>query len=84
MNFFEAQDNARRTTGLLVILFGLAIVLILLLSNFIIFEAMYFSEYGALSFSLSELKSVFDADLCILICTAIVGFICLGCSLRSS
>ena len=78
MNFFEAQDNARRTTGLLVILFGLAIVLILLLSNFIIFEAMYFSEYGALSFSLSELKSVFDADLCILICTAIVGFICLG------
>ena len=78
MNFFEAQDNARRTTGLLVILFGLAIVLILLLSNFIIFEAMYFSEYGALSFSLSQLKSVFDADLCILICTAIVGFICLG------
>ena len=78
MNFFEAQDSARRTTGLLVVLFALAIVLLLLLSNFIIFEAMYFFEYGALSFSLSQLKWVFDVNLCILISTAIVGFICLG------
>jgi Zn-dependent protease with chaperone function len=78
MNFFEAQDHARRTTGLLVVLFGLAIVLLLLLSNFIIFEAMYFFEHGALSFSLSQLELVFDADLCILISAAIVGFICLG------
>ena len=78
MNFFEAQDTARRTTSLLVVLFSLAIVILLLLSNFIIFEYLYFVEYGALTLSLSQLHLVFDGNLCSLICTAIIGFICLG------
>jgi len=76
MNFFEAQDSARRTTSVLIILFLLAIVILLVLSNFLVFEFLYFLEYGALS--LTQLDLVFDGNLCVLICTAIIGFITLG------
>jgi len=76
MNFFEAQDSARRTTSVLIILFLLAIVILLVLSNFLVFEFLYFLEYGAPS--LTQLDLVFDANLSILICTAIIGFITLG------
>ncbi len=78
MNFFEAQDTARRTTSLLLILFLLAIVILLVLSNFIVVEYLYFVEYGTLTLSLSQLNLVFDTNLCILISAAITGFICLG------
>lgn len=78
MNFFEAQDSARRSTTLLIILFVLAIAGLLVLSNLIVFEFLYFTEYGALTLSLSQLELVFDADLSILISAAIIGFILLG------
>jgi len=78
MNFFEAQDSARRSTTLLVILFLLAIVLLLALSNFIVFEFQYFLKYETLTLSLSQLELVFDSNLSVLISAAIIGFICLG------
>jgi hypothetical protein len=78
MNFFEAQDSARRSTILLIILFVLAIASLLVLSNLIVFDFLYFTEYGTLTFSLSQLELVFDADLSILISAAIIGFILLG------
>ncbi len=78
MNFFEAQDSARRSTTLLIILFVLAIAGLLVLSNLIVFDFLYFTEYGTLTFSLSQLELVFDADLSILISAAIIGFILLG------
>jgi Zn-dependent protease with chaperone function len=78
MNFFEAQDSARRTTGLLVILFLLAIVILLVLSNVIVFEFLYFLEYGSLTLSATQLELVFDGNLSILIGAAIIGFILLG------
>jgi Zn-dependent protease with chaperone function len=78
MNFFEAQDSARRSTMLLIFLFVLAIVFLLALSNFIVFEFLYFVEYETLTFSLSQLELVFDSNLSILISAAIIGFICLG------
>jgi Zn-dependent protease with chaperone function len=78
MNFFEAQDYARRSTSLLILLFLLAIVLLLLLSNFIIFEYLYVRDFGSLTFSWSQLSQVFDANLSILLCCAIIGFITLG------
>ena len=78
MNFFEAQDHARRNTGLLVLLFLLAIAGLLVLSNFIVFEFLYFIELGTLTFSLAELNRVFDSNLSILLCSAILLFIVLG------
>ena len=78
MNFFEAQDSARRSTTLLILLFLLAIVLLLALSNFLIFELLYFVEVGALTFSPSQLNIVFDPDLSLVVSAAILLFITLG------
>ena len=78
MNFFEAQDSARRSTTLLILLFVLAIGFLLALSNFLIFEFLYFAEYQTLTLSLSQLDLVFDADLCIVLSAAILLFIILG------
>jgi len=78
MNFFEAQDSARRSTTLLILLFILAIAFLLALSNFLIFEFLYFTEYDALTLSLSQLDLVFDRDLSIVLCAAILLFIILG------
>ena len=78
MNFFEAQDHARRSTGLLILLFLLAIAGLLVLSNIIVFESLYFFEFGSLAFSRSELGLVFDSNLSILLSSAILLFIILG------
>ena len=78
MNFFEAQDSARRSTTLLILLFVLAIAFLLALSNFLIFEFLYFQQYQTLTLSLSQLDLVFDADLCTVLCAAILLFIILG------
>lgn len=78
MNFFEAQESARRSTTLLIILFVLAIACLLVLSNLIVLEFLYFTEYGSLTSSLSQLELAFDADLSILISVAIIAFILLG------
>ncbi len=78
MNFFEAQDSARRSTSLLVLLFVLAVMALLALSNVIVFEFMYFVQFSALTLSLDELEQVYDSNLSILLCAAIIGFITLG------
>ncbi len=78
MNFFEAQDSARRSTSVLVLLFLLAIALLLVLSNFLVFSFLYFVEFAEFSFSPSQLELVFDTNLSVLVSAAIIGFICLG------
>lgn len=78
MNFFEAQNSARRSTALLILLFMLAIVFLLALSNLLVFELLYFVDYGALTFSLSQLKLVFDGNLSMVLSAAILLFIVLG------
>lgn len=78
MNFFEAQDSARRSTSVLVLLFLVAIALLLVLSNFLVFSFLYFVEFSELSISPSQLELVFDKNLSVLISAAIIGFICLG------
>ncbi|MDT8281526.1 MAG: M48 family metallopeptidase [Gammaproteobacteria bacterium] len=78
MNFFEAQDSARRSTTLLILLFALAIVVLLALSNFLVFEFVYFMQYSQLTFTLSELALVYDSNLSIVLSAAILLFICLG------
>lgn len=78
MNFFEAQDSARRSTTLLVILFVLAVASLLVLSNLIFFQFVYFLESGSFFSSVSALETVFDRNLSVLVSTAVIGFICLG------
>ncbi len=78
MNFFEAQDSARRSTAVLVLLFALAISGLLVLSNYIVFVYMYMAEYSDLSFSPAQLAQVFDTELSILLSVVILAFITLG------
>jgi len=78
MNFFEAQDSARRSTTVLVLLFLLAITGLLVLSNYIVFIYMYLVEYSELAFSAAQLKLVFDVELSTMLSSAILLFICLG------
>ncbi len=78
MNFFEAQDSARRSTSLLILLFILAIAFLLVLSNFIVFEVLYFIQFSTLSLSPTALKQVFDAELSIALSASILLFITLG------
>ncbi len=78
MNFFEAQDSARRSTSLLILLFLLAVAGLLVLSNILVFEFIYFTQFSSLTLSLTELELVFDSNLSVMICVAILGFITLG------
>jgi Zn-dependent protease with chaperone function len=78
MNFFQAQDSARRSTSLLILLFVLAVAGLLVLSNILVFEFIYFTQCSTLTLSLNELALVFDSNLSVMICAAILGFITLG------
>ncbi len=78
MNFFEAQDSARRSTTLLILLFLLALLFLLGLSNFLLFEFLYFIEFSALTFSLAKLSLVFDSSLSVMLSAGILLFIILG------
>ena len=78
MNFFEAQDSARRHTSLLILLFVIAVIGLLVLSNILVFEFIYFTQFSSLTFSIAELGQVFDSNLSILVSAAIIVFITLG------
>jgi Zn-dependent protease with chaperone function len=78
MNFFEAQDSARRHTSLLILLFIIAVIGLLVLSNILVFEFIYFTQFSTLTFSIAELEQVFDSNLSILVSAAIIIFITLG------
>ena len=78
MNFFEAQDSARRHTSLLILLFVIAVIGLLVLSNILVFEFIYFTRFSTLTFSIAELEQVFDSNLSILLSAAIIIFITLG------
>jgi Zn-dependent protease with chaperone function len=78
VNFFEAQESARRSTTLLVTLFVLAVIGLVLLSNLIVFVFIYYTETQTFTLSPDELSRVYDNQLSLVISTAIVAFIALG------
>src|SRR4030042_6125536 len=46
MNFFEAQDRARRSTLWLVLLFGLAVIGLILLTNLLVMFVITYQQTG--------------------------------------
>jgi Zn-dependent protease with chaperone function len=50
MNFFQSQDNARRKTGWLVTLFGLAVVCLVGLTMLLVMAALHYGSNTALTF----------------------------------
>lgn len=78
MNFFTAQDSARRRTGILAGLFLLAIFSLLGLTNFLFYEFLFASRTGAPAVSITDFRQVFDPSISIMISAAILLFIVLG------
>ena len=56
MNFFAAQDRARKNTGWLILLFTLAVVGLILLTNLLLLGVLSYSQTGQLSFSPQTLQ----------------------------
>ena len=64
MDFFESQDVARRNTKLLLVLFTLAVVSLIVLSNLLVFSIINFGdtarmESGAYRYDLKIFVTVF-------------------------
>jgi Zn-dependent protease with chaperone function len=60
LNFFEAQDRARRNTTLFVLLFVIAVVGLVLLTNLLLLVVISYAKTGALSFDLETLRSYYS------------------------
>ena len=77
MNFFEAQDRARKKTGWLILLFFLAVVGLTLLTNLLLLAVLTFTQTGQLDFSPTALQSNYSwevfAAVSIGVCLLIFG-----------
>jgi Zn-dependent protease with chaperone function len=60
MNFFEAQDKARRNTVWMILLFICAVAGLVLLTNLLLLAVLAYIKTGYFVFSLSELQGYFD------------------------
>jgi len=60
MNFFEAQDRARRNTLWMILLFMLAVAGLIFLTNLLLLVVLAYLKTGYFVFSISELRSYFD------------------------
>ena len=63
MNFFEAQDKARRNTVWMILLFVLAVAGLVFLTNLLLLAVMAYTKMGYFAFSVSELQSYFDPSV---------------------
>jgi Zn-dependent protease with chaperone function len=60
MNFFEAQDRARRNTLWMILLFILAVAGLIFLTNLLLLVVLAYLKTGYFVFSISELQIYFD------------------------
>jgi len=60
MNFFEAQDKARRNTAWMILLFIFAVAGLVFLTNLLLLAVLAYVKTGYFVFSVSELQSFFD------------------------
>ena len=63
MNFFEAQEKARRRTGWLVLLFALATAGLILITNLLLLGVFAYSQTGEFVFSPTILRQQFEWDI---------------------
>ena len=63
MNFFEAQERARRRTGWLVLLFALATATLIIITNLLLLGVFAYGQTGQLVFSPVILRQQFEWDV---------------------
>ena len=84
MNFFEAQDSARRSTLSLIILFSLAVAALVAITNVLVLAIIAYNQTGILATNMAELSAVFQWDLFWTIAIAISLIIALGSFFKMS
>lgn len=78
MNFFKAQDKARRNTSRLVFLFALAVMALIFLTNLLLIGTFAYMETGESDSFVTIFKNNFDKDIVIVISIGVSLLIILG------
>ena len=78
MNFFEAQDRARKNTAWLVLLFALAVGGLIVLTNLLFFAVVVYSNTGQFGFSADAFQLYYSAELLVAVTIGICLLICGG------
>ena len=77
MNFFQAQDNARQNTLRLVILFALAVVTLVIMTNLLVMAVMaYFNTHGIMTWQ--TFFANFDWQLFVMVGAAVAVVVAAG------
>lgn len=77
MDFFQAQDNARKNTTRLVILFALAVLSLVIMTNFLVMLVLsYFNRQGAMTGQ--KFASAFDWHMFAMIGTGVIIVVMVG------
>jgi len=78
MNFFEAQDKARRQTGWLVVLFLLAVAGLIIITNLLVLGVLAYNQTGQFVFSPSLLQQQFAWDIFVGVAIVVISLVFLG------
>ena len=78
MNFFEVQQKARRNTTWLIFLFVSAVVILIALTQFLLFFIFAYSETGEFIFSYAGLSLYFSWDIFLAVAIGILLLIFIG------
>ena len=78
MNYFEAQERARRRTVWLVLLFALAMAGLIVITNLLLLGILAYSQTGEFVFSVTTLHQQFDWDIFIGVAIVVSTLIFLG------
>ncbi len=71
MNFFEAQDKARRNTLWMILLFVVAVAGLILLTNILLLATFAYTKTGGFVFSITELQNYFELEVFIAVAVGI-------------
>ena len=77
MNFFESQDNARRNTWKLIVLFGLALLSLIVVTNLIVMFVFGFAGSGMTSMAATS-SPQFNWSTFLTVSVAVTGVVLLG------
>jgi Zn-dependent protease with chaperone function len=83
MNFFQAQDSARRSTKKLVVFFILAVVSLIVFTNLLVMVLFGFLETGEQGVTLSAIAAQFDWETFFLIGAAVAFVILAGSAYKT-
>lgn len=83
MDFFEAQDRARRQTGWLVVLFMLAVAGLILLVNLLVLGVLAYNQSGVVTFSPAMLAGQFQWDVFLGVAAVIIALVFLGSAYKT-